>query len=124
MNLDAIGVVAKDIDRALKFYKVFGFEFSKIGEGHYEAVTENGVRLMLDSAELMQKINSDWSYQAGSNITLCHKVTQALEVDVLYKKIVEAGYDKVKEPWDAFWKQRYASVQDPDGNQIDIFADL
>ena len=29
-----------------------------------------------------------------------------------------------KEPWDAFWGQRYASVKDPDGNQIDLFAPL
>jgi hypothetical protein len=27
-------------------------------------------------------------------------------------------------PWDAFCGQRYACVLDPDGNQIDLFADL
>jgi uncharacterized glyoxalase superfamily protein PhnB len=30
----------------------------------------------------------------------------------------------VKEPWDAFWGQRYAAVGDPDGNLIDLFAPL
>ncbi len=27
-------------------------------------------------------------------------------------------------PWDAFWGQRYASVLDPDGNAVDLFAAL
>jgi len=37
---------------------------------------------------------------------------------------LDAKFISVKEPWDAFWRQRYSCVQDPDGNQIDIFADL
>ncbi len=30
----------------------------------------------------------------------------------------------VKEPWDAFWGQRYAVIADPDGNTVDLFAAL
>ncbi|MEC4019520.1 VOC family protein, partial [Streptomyces sp. H27-D2] len=37
---------------------------------------------------------------------------------------VAAGYTGHKQPWDAFWGQRYASVQDPDGNTVDLFAAL
>jgi catechol 2,3-dioxygenase-like lactoylglutathione lyase family enzyme len=29
-----------------------------------------------------------------------------------------------KEPYDAFWGQRYANVADPDGNAVDLFAPL
>ncbi|MFL6036949.1 MAG: glyoxalase, partial [Gaiellaceae bacterium] len=28
------------------------------------------------------------------------------------------------EPFDAFWGQRYATVVDPDGNAVDLFAPL
>ena len=28
------------------------------------------------------------------------------------------------EPMDAFWGQRYATVLDPDGNSVDLFAEL
>ena len=28
------------------------------------------------------------------------------------------------EPFDAFWGQRYATVRDPDGNAVDLFAAL
>jgi uncharacterized glyoxalase superfamily protein PhnB len=30
----------------------------------------------------------------------------------------------LKAPWDAFWGQRYAFLQDPDGNRVDLFAPL
>ncbi|MEI6887310.1 MAG: VOC family protein [bacterium] len=30
----------------------------------------------------------------------------------------------VKEPWDAFWGQRYCVVKDPGGNMIDLYAYL
>ena len=29
-----------------------------------------------------------------------------------------------KQPWNAFWGQRYAQVADPDGNLVDLFAAL
>ncbi len=44
------------------------------------------------------------------------------EVDAVYEELVSAGYHGELEPWDAFWGQRYASVQDPDGNGVDLFA--
>jgi uncharacterized glyoxalase superfamily protein PhnB len=44
-------------------------------------------------------------------------------VDAKYEEFAALGHGH-KEPWDAFWGQRYASVKDPDGNQIDLFAPL
>ncbi len=124
MNLDAVGIVAKDIKKSIEFYGAFGIKFSKSGEGHYEGTTLGGLRLMLDSVELMKKIMPDWSYSRGGSVTLCHKEAKPDAVDETYKAIVTAGHESLKEPWDAFWGQRYASVKDPDGNQVDIFADL
>ena len=43
-------------------------------------------------------------------------------VDRLYAELTEAGYTGQREPWDAFWGQRYATVADPDGNGVDLFA--
>jgi uncharacterized glyoxalase superfamily protein PhnB len=42
----------------------------------------------------------------------------------VFRKVVAAGFKAKKEPWDAFWGQRYASVVDPDGNSVDLFAPL
>jgi uncharacterized glyoxalase superfamily protein PhnB len=44
------------------------------------------------------------------------------EVDLLYRDLVAAGAEGHKEPWDAFWGQRYAQVRDPDGTIVDLFA--
>jgi uncharacterized glyoxalase superfamily protein PhnB len=38
--------------------------------------------------------------------------------------VVEAGFTGEKEPWDAFWGQRYAQLADPDGVPVDLFAAL
>jgi uncharacterized glyoxalase superfamily protein PhnB len=46
------------------------------------------------------------------------------EVDQVYSELVGAGYHGHKEPWDAFWGQRYAQLHDPDGNGVDLFAPL
>jgi hypothetical protein len=35
-----------------------------------------------------------------------------------------ASYEIHLEPRDAFWGQRYASVHDPDGNAVELFASL
>ncbi len=48
----------------------------------------------------------------------------AADVDVVYAELTGAGYESHKEPWDAFWGQRYAQVRDPDGHVIDLFAPL
>lgn len=46
------------------------------------------------------------------------------EVDALYRELVDAGHEGHLEPWDAVWGQRYATVHDPDGNAIELFAAL
>ena len=42
----------------------------------------------------------------------------------MYAQLLEAGGTSHKEPWDAFWGQRYAQVADPDGTIVDLYAPL
>ena len=44
------------------------------------------------------------------------------DVDEVYGAVIAAGHKGTTEPWDAFWGQRYATVVDPDGYKIDLFA--
>ena len=44
------------------------------------------------------------------------------EVDAAYDRLVSAGYRGHLAPFDAVWGQRYASVLDPDGVGVDLFA--
>ena len=36
--------------------------------------------------------------------------------------MVAAGHEGHREPWDAVWGQRYASLRDPDGTGVDLYA--
>ena len=53
----------------------------------------------------------------------CH-LPDAAAVDALYEQLTEAGHHGELAPFDAPWGQRYASVNDPDGNGVDLYAPL
>ena len=126
MNLDAIGIVSEDMSKSIEFYKLLDVHFKDIGAGgdHLEATTSSGLRLMLDSSELMKKLNPEWESPRGVGFILAFKQNSVEELNQLYKTVVESGFTGAKEPWDAFWGQRYACIKDPSGNQIDLFAGL
>jgi uncharacterized glyoxalase superfamily protein PhnB len=46
------------------------------------------------------------------------------DVDRTHAELVAAGYESHLDSWDAFWGMRYATVHDPDGNPVDLFANL
>jgi uncharacterized glyoxalase superfamily protein PhnB len=128
-RLDAIGVVVSDLQQAMDFYARLGLEFpadpDPEGHGHVEAELPGGLRLMLDTEAGVLAFDPSWSPpQGGQRTALAFLCDSPEEVDRLYRELVEAGAGGVREPWDAFWGQRYASVGDPDGNVVDLFAPL
>jgi catechol 2,3-dioxygenase-like lactoylglutathione lyase family enzyme len=123
-RLDAIGVVVSDLEASTAFYGKLGLEFGE-GDDHVEASLPGGLRLMLDTEESVRSFDPDWSPpESGQRIGLAFLLDSPEEVDSLYRELVAAGYGGHKEPWDAFWGQRYAQVRDPDGNTVDLFARL
>ena len=69
MSLDAIGIVSGNIKLSLKFYQLLGVHFKEMGgPDHWEGSTPSGVRLMLDSIDLIKKISPDWKEPVGSGI--------------------------------------------------------
>jgi uncharacterized glyoxalase superfamily protein PhnB len=46
------------------------------------------------------------------------------EVDEVFARVTGAGFHGEKEPWDAFWGQRYAMLLDPDGVEVSLYAAL
>ena len=124
MSLDAIGIVSASPNESVRFYALLGVSFANAnGHEHWEAKTPSGIRLMLDSVALIRTIDPGYEPTTRSGVVLCFKQASPAAVDALYEKIVGAGFSGKKAPWDAFWGQRYACVLDPDGNQIDLFAD-
>ena len=122
-QLDAIGIVCSDIVRTRAFYGLLGVEFPE-GDDHIEAALPNGVRLMLDTEDVIRSFNPEWKRATGNQVALAFACGSPAEVDGLYAQVVADGFTGEKEPWDAFWGQRYAQLRDPDGNPVDLFAAL
>ena len=124
-NLNAIGIVVTEMERSIRFYRLLGLEVPETpGEGHVETTLANGARLMLDTEEVVKSFRPDWARQAGNQLSLAFECSNPAEVDETYARILEAGFHGEKEPWDAFWGQRYAQLTDPDGVPVDLFAAL
>jgi catechol 2,3-dioxygenase-like lactoylglutathione lyase family enzyme len=126
MRLDAIGIVVTDLAAALRFYRLLGLEFPEGAEheDHLEATATGGLRVMLDKEELVKSFIADWEPPRGQRIGLAFRCEGPADVDAAYARVTGAGFRGAKEPWDAFWGQRYAQVYDPDGNRVDLFAPL
>jgi len=82
------------------------------------------VRLMLDTEETMRSFRPDWTRAAGNQLSLAFECESPGEVDEICARITAAGFHGEKEPWDAFWGQRYAQALDPDGVPVDLYASL
>ena len=124
-RLAAIGIVTSDIAESVRFYRLLGLEIPDPDGGpHHDAELPGGVRLMWDTAELMQQLYPEREEPRGQRMALAFECESTADVDATYARLVDAGFRGKKEPWDAFWGQRYANVVDPDGNVVDLFAAL
>ena len=124
-QLNAIGIVASNMAESIRFYRLLGLDVPETpDESHVDAFLPNGVRFMLDTEETVRSFKEDWRRETGNQIGLALECESAAEVDELYARVVDAGFDGEKEPWDAFWGQRYAQLRDPDGVPVDLYAGL
>ena len=126
-RFDAIGLVVADMGRSLAFYRRLGIAIpaDADAEPHVEAGLPGGTRMLWDTVETIQSFDPDWTPPSGGHgIGLAFACDDPADVDRTYAELIGAGYDGHKEPWDAFWGQRYATVRDPDGNGVDLFAPL
>ena len=124
-RLNAIGIVTSDMRRSIEFYRVLGLDVPETpDESHVDAFLPNGVRFMLDSEDVIRSFRPDWTRRAGNQVALAFECESPAELDEVYARIVAAGFDGEKEPWDAFWGQRYAQLSDPDGVPVDLYAAL
>jgi len=126
-QFDFFGVAVSDMARSVAFYRRLGLEFPEGAETeqHVEAPLPGGMRYALDAEEVMRSFDPEWKRPtdgyAGGGAFRCDSPA---EVDQVYGELLATGGSAHKEPWDAFWGQRYAQVKDPDGTVIDLYAAL
>ena len=123
-ELNAIGIVSSDLAASIAFYRLLGVDFPEEGEGHIEATLASGARFMLDSEDVVKSFRPDWTREIGNQLALAFQCASPAEVDELYARAKDAGFNAEKAPWDAVWGQRYAQLRDPDGVPVDLYAPL
>jgi uncharacterized glyoxalase superfamily protein PhnB len=122
MEISAVGVTATDLGRAVAFYSLLGFSFPPFDEGedHVES-TNAGARLMIDSVGLVTGLLGE-APRPGNTSAFAVRLPVPGQVDGLVNRVAAAGHTVVTAAFDAPWGQRYATVADPDGYRVDLYA--
>ena len=126
VRLDLVGIVTRDMEASLAFYRRLGLDVPEGSEDqpHVEATTPGGLRVAWDTEELIGQIYPGYTAPSGGHrMSLAFLLPNPAAVDEKYAELAARGHGR-EEPWDAPWGQRYAVVEDPDGNHVDLFAPL
>jgi catechol 2,3-dioxygenase-like lactoylglutathione lyase family enzyme len=119
-------VFAKDLTRSIDFYRQLGLSVPDPEVPHVAVDLPGGNSLSLDTEETIAGMHPGWAppSSSASRLALALGVGSPAEVDALFGKVTAAGHAGPLAPYDAPWGMRYATVADPDGNWVDLFAPL
>ncbi|MFE6777047.1 VOC family protein [Streptomyces sp. NPDC057702] len=127
-RFDLIGMVVDDMATSLTFYRRLGLDLPADADDqpHVETTLPGGLRIAWDTVATVRSFDPDWTPPPGGGhrLGLAFACDSPDEVNTLYAELTRDGYAGHREPWDAFWGQRYAVLHDPDGNTVDLFAAL
>lgn len=127
LTLGFIGIVTRDMRASLAFYRALGvtIEEGQDSSPHVEAKLDDGVLLAWDTVETIRSFDPTYVPGTGGHrIALAFDKGSPEAVDAAFAALVQAGHTSHVEPWDAHWGQRYATLLDPDGNSVDLYAAL
>lgn len=127
-TLNALGIAVADMAASLAFYRLLGLDIpaEADGEEHVSVELPGGMRLMWDAHPLIRSYDPGFVPPAGGGpgTSLAFECADPPAVDALYAAVTGAGFTGHLAPWDAPWRQRYATLRDPDGNGVDLYAAL
>lgn len=126
MKIDAVSVSSANTKKTVEFYSILGFDFSEcnLEEDHIEPKTPSGsARLMIDTKKFVKEMMGTEPISSNHSSFAIHYESSE-EIDTIARNLKDNGFEVVKEPWDAFWGQRYCVVEDPDGYLVDLFTYL
>src|SRR5690349_22886961 len=121
-----VEIVVADMARALAFYRLLGLAIpaEADAEPHVDVELAGGLRLAFDTEATIASFHPARKFGPGGRVGLAFALPSPARVDAAYAELTDAGYHGELEPFDAFWGMRYATVHDPDGTGIDLFASL
>jgi catechol 2,3-dioxygenase-like lactoylglutathione lyase family enzyme len=121
----AVQIFAKDVPRSVAFYRLLGLPVPEPGrpDPHVAVELPGGNRLSFDAEETITAMHPEWTPPTASGrVALAFGLDSPAEVDAMFERLTDAGHPGALRPYDAPWGQRYATVLDPDGNMVDLFA--
>jgi uncharacterized glyoxalase superfamily protein PhnB len=121
MQIAAVAVSATELSRAIDFYELLGFRFPRLDADTKHIEADGDVRLMIDDAAFLTELHGE-APRPGNTAGFAVLFAAPAEVDAAASRIAAAGQTVVTDPYDAPWGQRYATVADPDGYRVDLFA--
>jgi len=123
-QFDMLGIVCADMAASIRFYNMLGWAFTAPEDGgpYTEVTLSSGLRISLNDVAMIKSMEPDWAPPTGHRMGVAFLCGSPAGVDMVHADMVAAGYVSHKDPWDAFWGQRYAQIADPDGNVVDLFA--
>jgi len=127
LTLGFVGIVTSDMAASLAFYRALGVPIAEGSDElpHVDAVLADGVTLAWDTVEVIRGFDAGYEVPVGGHrIALAFNVGSSASVDQTFAELVAAGHRGHVEPWDAHWGQRYATLLDPDGNSVDLYAEI
>ena len=120
-----VQIFARDVRRSIGFYRQLGLPVPE-PEGpdpHVDVELPGGNRLSFDAEQTITGMHPDWApSDCAGRVALAFGLDSPAEVDTMFERLTKAGHPGSLEPCDAPWGQRYATILDPDGNMVDLFA--
>lgn len=121
----AIGIATGDLARSLDFYRLLGLAVPDADGPHVEVELPGGNRLLFDTEDVIAGLHPGWTPPASAGrVALAFGLATPADVDTLFGRMTKAGHGSALKPFDAPWGQRYATVLDPDGTSVDLYAPL
>ncbi len=126
-RLNAISIVCDNLSISLDFYRLLGLDIPETpADAPHVEVDLGGFRVLFDPVSTIMSFDPEWTRSApgSSAMSLAFECSTPAEVDAVAAKAAERGGEVARAPFDAPWGQRYATVRDPDGNEVDLYAGL
>lgn len=121
----AVEIVASDLARSLEFYRLLGLDIPDGDGPHVEVELPGGNRLLFDTDDTIAAMHPGWTPpDSAGRVVLAFGLAAPADVDAVFARMTAAGHAGALGPFDAPWGQRYATVVDPGGTSVDLFAPL
>src|ERR1700745_887029 len=113
-NISAVTLATHDMARAVRFYRMLGFEVIYGGDDAAFTSFRAGTSYL---NLIAQPVERTWSW--WGRVIFYHS-----DVDALHASVIAAGYRPDTAPRDAEWGERFFHLTDPDGHELSFAKPL